>query len=181
MKIVISTDIYYPMINGVAVFSRNLATGLKKRGHQVMVLAPSITGKFGVEKDEEGGFTVVRQKSRRMYLYPDQIEKVPDGKKVLGVKVPQLVYKNGLHVSYNPYSDIKRVLDEFKPDIIDGHWLNPQIEPLFHLFHSCLAHYECHFSTLWSSIRYRLVTFLFLDALDSLFFNTELTGNSTVT
>jgi hypothetical protein len=73
------------MINGVAVFSRNLATGLKKRGHQVMVLAPSITGEFGVEKDEEGGFTVVRQKSRRMYLYPDQIEKVPDGKKVLGV------------------------------------------------------------------------------------------------
>lgn len=118
MKIVISTDIYYPMINGVAVFSRNLATGLKKRGHQVMVLAPSITGKFGVEKDEEGGFTVVRQKSRRMYLYPDQIEKVPDNKKVLGIKVPQLVYKNGLHVSYNPYSDIKRVLDEFKPDII---------------------------------------------------------------
>ena len=53
MKIVISTDIYYPMINGVAVFSRNLATGLKKRGHQVMVLAPSITGEFGVEKDEE--------------------------------------------------------------------------------------------------------------------------------
>lgn len=125
MKIVISTDIYYPMINGVAVFSRNLATGLKKRGHQVMVLAPSITGKFGVEKDEEGGFTVVRQKSRRMYLYPDQIEKVPDGKKVLGVKVPQLVYKNGLHVSYNPYSDIKRVLDEFKPDIIHNQTPGP--------------------------------------------------------
>lgn len=118
MKIVISTDVYYPMINGVAVFSRNLAAGLKKRGHQVMVLAPSITGEFGVEKDEEAGFTVVRQKSKRMYLYPDQIEKVPKDKKVLGVKVPQLVYKNGLHVSYNPYSDIKRVLDDFQPDII---------------------------------------------------------------
>ena len=118
MKIVISTDIYYPMINGVAVFSRNLATGLKKRGHQVMVLAPSITGEFGVEKDEEGGFTVVRLKSKRMYLYPDQIEKVPEDKKLLGIKMPQLLYKNGLHVSYNPYSDIKRVLDDFKPDII---------------------------------------------------------------
>lgn len=118
MKIVISTDVYYPMINGVAVFSRNLAAGLKKRGHQVMVLAPSITGRFGVEKDEDYGFTVVRLKSKRMYLYPDQIEKVPKDKKVLGVKVPQLVYKNGLHVSYNPYLDIKRVLDDFKPDII---------------------------------------------------------------
>ena len=56
------------------------------------------------------------------------------------------------------------------------YWLNPQIEPLFHLFHSCLAHSECHFSTLRISIRYRSVTFLFLDALDSLFFNTELTA-----
>ncbi len=118
MKIVISTDIYYPMINGVAVFSRNLAAGLKKRGHQVMVLAPSITGRFSVEKDEDYGFTVVRLKSKRMYLYPDQIEKVPKDKKLLGVKVPQLIYKNGLHVSYNPYSDIKRVLDDFKPDLI---------------------------------------------------------------
>lgn len=106
------------MINGVAVFSRNLAAGLKKRGHQVMVLAPSITGRFSVEKDEDYGFTVVRLKSKRMYLYPDQIEKVPKDKKLLGVKVPQLIYKNGLHVSYNPYSDIKRVLDDFKPDII---------------------------------------------------------------
>ncbi|MCR5572682.1 MAG: glycosyltransferase [Candidatus Saccharibacteria bacterium] len=118
MKIVISTDVYYPMINGVAVFSRNLAAGLKKRGHQVMVLAPSLTGKFGVEKDKEFGYTVVRLKSKRMYLYPDQIEKVPKEKKMLGVKVPQFVYKNGLHVSYNPYSDIKRVLDDFQPDII---------------------------------------------------------------
>ena len=125
MKIVISTDVYYPMINGVAVFSRNLAAGLKKRGHQVMVLAPSTTGAFHVEKDEESNFTVVRQKSKRMYLYPDQIEKVPDDKKVLGVKVPQLIYKNGLHVSYNPYADIKRVLDEFKPDIIHNQTPGP--------------------------------------------------------
>ena len=58
MKIVISTDIYYPMTNGVAVFSRNLATGLTKRGHQVMVLAPSITGNFGIEEDSDGKFTV---------------------------------------------------------------------------------------------------------------------------
>ncbi len=125
MKIVISTDVYYPMINGVAVFSRNLAAGLKKRGHQVMVLAPSLTGKFGVEKDEDFGYTVVRLKSKRMYLYPDQIEKVPKEKKMLGVKVPQLVYKNGLHVSYNPYSDIKRVLDDFQPDIIHNQTPGP--------------------------------------------------------
>lgn len=118
MKIVISTDIYYPMINGVAVFSRNLAAGLKKRGHKVMVLAPSIDGKFKVEKDEEYGFTVIRLKSRKIHVYPDQINKVPEAKDILGVKLPKVYYKNGLNVSLNCYRTIKRVLDNFQPDII---------------------------------------------------------------
>lgn len=131
MKIVISTDVYYPMINGVAVFSKNLATGLKKRGHQVMVLAPSISGKFSVEKDPNYNFTIVRLKSTRMYLYPDQIEKIPNDKKVLGIKMPQLLYKNGLHVSYNPYSDIRRVLDDFKPDIIHNQTSGPLALAIF--------------------------------------------------
>ncbi len=125
MKIVVSSDIYYPMINGVAVFSRNLAAGLSKRGHDVMVLAPSITGEFSVEKDEEYGFTVVRLSSSKMHLYPDQINKVPEKKDILGVKMPQLVYKNGLHVSFAPYFEIKRVLDEFNPDIIHNQTPGP--------------------------------------------------------
>ena len=131
MKIVISTDVYYPMINGVAVFSKNLATGLKKRGHQVMVLTPSISGKFSVEKDPNCNFTVVRLKSTRMYLYPDQIEKIPNDKKILGIKMPQFLYKNGLHVSYNPYSDIRRVLDDFKPDIIHNQTSGPLALAIF--------------------------------------------------
>ena len=131
MKIVISTDVYYPMINGVAVFSKNLATGLKKRGHQVMVLTPSISGKFSVEKDSNCNFTVVRLKSTRMYLYPDQIEKIPNDKKILGIKMPQFLYKNGLHVSYNPYSDIKRVLEDFKPDIIHNQTSGPLALAIF--------------------------------------------------
>lgn len=118
MKVVISTDIYYPMINGVAVFSRNLAAGLKKRGHKVMVLAPSIDGKFKVEKDSEFGFTVIRLKSFKVHVYPDQINKVPEAKDFLGVKLPKIYYKNGLNVSLNCYRTIKKVLDEFQPDII---------------------------------------------------------------
>ena len=119
------------MINGVAVFSKNLATGLKKRGHQVMVLTPSISGKFSVEKDPNYNFTVVRLKSTRMYLYPDQIEKIPNDKKILGIKIPQLLYKNGLHVSYNPYSDIRRVLEDFKPDIIHNQTCGPLALAIF--------------------------------------------------
>ena len=118
MKIVISTDIFYPMINGVAVFSRNLAAGLQKRGHNVMVITASLDGEYKIEKDEEFGFTIVRLKSFKMHAYPDQINKVPEAKDFLGVKLPRLYYKNGLHVAYNCYPTIKKVLDEFQPDII---------------------------------------------------------------
>ena len=118
MKVVISSDIYYPMINGVAVFSRNLAAGLQKRGHDVMVIAPSISGDFEVKKDEEYGFTVVRLSSVRIPVYPDQINKIPDKKRLMGMDMPQLFYRNGLHASIAPYPEIKRVLNEFNPDII---------------------------------------------------------------
>lgn len=106
------------MINGVAVFSRNLAAGLKKRGHEVLVLAPSLNGDFGLEEDAEFGFLVARLSSIKMPLYPDQINKVPEAKEFLGIKLPNVLYKNGLNVSFNPYSEIKKVLDEFQPDII---------------------------------------------------------------
>ena len=118
MKIVISSDIYYPMINGVAAFSRNLAAGLYKRGHQVLVLAPSITGKYGVEKDEQYGFTVVRLTSFKMPFYPDQIHSVPEAREFRGIRLPKMLYKNGLNISLAPFSEICSVLDEFQPDII---------------------------------------------------------------
>ncbi|MFV0484941.1 MAG: glycosyltransferase [Candidatus Saccharimonadales bacterium] len=118
MKIVISTDLYYPMINGVAVFSRNLASGLQKRGHEVIVLAPSISGEFEIEKDPEGGFTIIRLSSVRMPFYPDQINEVPEAKEIFGKKIPRIAYRNGLHVSFYPYYEIKRELDAFQPDLI---------------------------------------------------------------
>ena len=106
------------MINGVAVFSRNLAAGLKKRGHEVMVIAPSTTGDFTVEKDPEYGFLVARLSSMRVHVYPDQINKVPEAKEFFGLKLPKLFYKNGLNVSLNPYKEICQVLDDFEPDLI---------------------------------------------------------------
>lgn len=131
MKVVISSDIYYPMINGVAAFARNLAAGLHKRGHEVLVLAPSITGKFGIEEDEEYGFKVARLTSFKMPLYPDQINKVPEAKEWLGIKIPQIVYKNGLHVSLAPYFEIRKTLNEFKPDIIHNQTPGPVALSLF--------------------------------------------------
>lgn len=58
MKILIASDLHYPTINGVATFSRNLAKGLAARGHEVLVIAPSQTGKK--YKEVDGNHVIVR-------------------------------------------------------------------------------------------------------------------------
>ena len=94
MKIAISTDLYYPMINGVAQFTRNLAAGLHQRGHDVVVLAPSLTGDYEIERDKEFGFRVVRLSSHKIYFYPDQINDIPEAKQFLGVKIHRFYVRN---------------------------------------------------------------------------------------
>ncbi len=116
MKIAITSDIYYPMTNGVAVFAHNLALGLAKNGHKVMVICPSFTGKkHRVTKD---GVTTVYLKSLRFPFYPDQINKVPENKEIFGKKLPRLVYKHGIWYAPYPYPEVKKALKKFKPDVI---------------------------------------------------------------
>ena len=116
MKIAIASDIYYPQINGVAVFAHNLALGLAKAGHEVIVIAPSFNGKYHVEV--ENGVTTYHLTSARFPFYPDQINKVPDKKTFLGLPMPRLAYRNGIWWSVNPWSEVKHILNEFNPDII---------------------------------------------------------------
>lgn len=107
MKIAIATAVYYPMTNGVATFSYQLAKGLASRGHEVLVLTPSLTGKSHTETQD--GVKVHYLNSTKMPLYPDQIEAVPK---------KRLFYKNGMRVSLAPYKDMFRALKKFKPDVI---------------------------------------------------------------
>ncbi len=118
MKIAICSDTYYPMTNGVAVFTTNLAKGLKKRGHEVIVISPSFTGKKHTHTDPETGVVNHYLTAKRFHLYPDQIHKIPEKKEVLGVKMPRLTYKNGLWLSTRPRREIKKILRDFKPDVI---------------------------------------------------------------
>lgn len=118
MKIAIASDIYYPMTNGVAVFSHNLANGLAKRGHEVLVIAPSFNGKYHITKDAETGVKTVHLTSMRFPFYPDQINKVPEKKKLFGKRMPRLAYKHGIWWSINPFSEIKEILDKFQPDVV---------------------------------------------------------------
>ncbi|MBR3132304.1 glycosyltransferase [Candidatus Saccharibacteria bacterium] len=116
MKITIATAVYYPQINGVAVFSHNLAVGLAKRGYEVMVICPSQTG-HSYKRTIDGVLTVYL-KSVDTKVYPDQIHAVPEKKKVLGVKWPRLFYRNGFKVSVFPAREVREVLDGFKPDVV---------------------------------------------------------------
>ncbi|MDO5475207.1 MAG: glycosyltransferase [Candidatus Saccharibacteria bacterium] len=116
MRIVIATAVYYPMINGVAVFSHNLAVGLAKRGHEALVLCPSQTGKNYTRVED--GVKVARLKSVDIKVYPDQIHSVPEKKKFLGIRLPHLWYKKGFRVSVFPSKEIKKALNDFNPDVV---------------------------------------------------------------
>lgn len=116
MRIAITSDLYYPMTNGVAVFAHNLARGLAKQGHEVLVVCPSFKGRqYKVKRD---GVTTMYLRSIRFPFYPDQINKVPDGKEILGMQLPRLAYRHGLWITVDPYPALKKALNKFHPDVI---------------------------------------------------------------
>lgn len=116
MKIAIATAVYYPQINGVAVFSHNLAMGLAERGHEVMVVCPSQTGKSYTRTVD--GVRTVYLKSANVRVYPDQIHAVPERKRFLGIKWPHLWYRNGFRASVFPSKEVSEVLTKFQPDVV---------------------------------------------------------------
>ena len=116
MRIAIATAVYYPMINGVAVFSHNLAVGLAKRGHEGLVVCPSQTGKNYTRTID--GVKTIYLKSVQAKVYPDQIHPVPKKKKVFGVEVPHFWYKHSFRVSVFPSAEIKKAFDEFQPEVV---------------------------------------------------------------
>ena len=116
MRIVIATAVYYPQINGVAVFAHNLACGLAARGHEVLVICPSQTGKsYSVMED---GVKVCYLKSVDVKVYPDQIHAVPEKRKIGKVELPRVFYRHGLKASVFPGSEVARILDDFKPEVV---------------------------------------------------------------
>lgn len=118
MKVAIASDIYFPMTNGVAVFAHNLAIGLAKAGHEVLVISPSFNGKFHIEDDLETGVKTAFLTSLRFPFYPDQINKVPEKRDFFGIQMPRLAYRHGIWWSVNPVYEVRKVLKEFQPDVI---------------------------------------------------------------
>ncbi len=91
MRILIITATYPPTINGVSVSANNLYVELKKRGHEVLVMAP----KNGTLKDKKD---IYRYPSSKNPLYPQY-------------PIPLLIYNDMI------FDKIKA----FKPNIIHVH------------------------------------------------------------
>jgi len=92
MKILIASDLHWPTINGVSTFTRNLAQGLASHGHEVIVIAPSQTGKR--YKEVDGNYAVYRTAA-----------------------VPFPFYQN-FRISLTPQREVKKIIQEFDPDVI---------------------------------------------------------------
>ena len=123
MKIAIVSAVYYPMINGVATFTHNLAVGLSKQGHEVIVICPSFTGKK--HSVRQGNLMEYYVKSIRMPLYPDQINEVPAKKRLFGKDLPTVFYRRGIWVSPAPYAEVRKILKKFRPDVIHSQTSDP--------------------------------------------------------
>ena len=123
------------MINGVAVFSHNLAVGLAKRGHEVLVICPSQTG-HNYNRTIDGVKTVYL-KSVDAKVYPDLIMVCQELEKM--GQYSQLDYENGLSFFLNNvrlttadqkkrYCDLVKQLVNLIPDdlpyLINGHFVD---------------------------------------------------------
>ncbi len=93
MRIVLAGQTYNPPINGPGVFSVQLAEGLAREGHQVMVLTPSTS------------LRAVRQ--------------FQNGVRVEGIPaVPLFPPYVDVRVSLAPGPWVRRLLDEFRPHVV---------------------------------------------------------------
>ena len=92
MKILIAADLHWPVFNGVATFSRNLARGLAEQGHEVVVIAPSQDGRKSKEID--GNYVIYRTRST---IFP--------------------FYQN-FRISPTPQLEVRKIIQDFQPDVI---------------------------------------------------------------
>jgi glycosyltransferase involved in cell wall biosynthesis len=95
MRIVIVTDQYPPMVGGVPTVTRQLATDLANRGHQVWVVAPSY-GSRDIYRIEQK-VRVYRFSSFEWPTYED------------------------LRIAYLPFFPVRRLLKKADPDVIHIH------------------------------------------------------------
>jgi 1,2-diacylglycerol 3-alpha-glucosyltransferase len=93
MRILIASSTYAPAKNGQAVFTTNLAEGLARRGHKVMVVVDS-------NHEQESHATV------------NDVEVVELGSISLNI------FHSAVHFSPFPGSEIRRLVKSFQPEVV---------------------------------------------------------------
>jgi len=94
MKILFTTESYYPNIDGGAIAQRNLANELTKYGHDLRVIAPGDS--FKNKKEVDKGTTIYRARSLTFPFY----------------------MKSSYNFSPFPFFRVGKIIKKFKPDII---------------------------------------------------------------
>ena len=98
IRVLIAADTFAPDVNGAAKFAERLAAGLVSRGHEVQVMAPSATTKFGTWTEMHEGQPMIVHRLHSWRWYPHDW---------LRFALPWLVRR-----------DSRRILDDFKPDVV---------------------------------------------------------------
>lgn len=99
LTIVIGCDTFAPDVNGAATFSRNLAVGLARRGHEVHVMAPAQRGEVGTFSETYDGvpMTVHRIYSWRWLPHPWLRFMLPWRVKANAERVVREVHPDAIH------------------------------------------------------------------------------------
>ncbi|HWR26893.1 MAG TPA: glycosyltransferase [Candidatus Thermoplasmatota archaeon] len=95
MKILFTTESYYPIIDGGAIAQHRIVHELIKKGHDVRVIAPAFSFKNIVEN--ENGSTIYRP---RAFILP-------------------FYMNNKYHFAPFPFLYVKKIIEGFKPDVIN--------------------------------------------------------------
>jgi 1,2-diacylglycerol 3-alpha-glucosyltransferase len=95
MRILFTTESYYPIIDGGAVAQHRIVHELIRRGHDVRVIAPAFSFQNTVEDDK--GSTIYRPRAFVLPFYMN----------------------NKYHFTPFPLWYVKKVIEEFKPDVIN--------------------------------------------------------------
>lgn len=95
MRILIANDQHWPMKSGVATAARTLAQGLADAGHTVMVVAPS--------------------QRRRGY------KQIDENYEITRIRAFGLPFRKNLRVSVTYDREMRRIIDEFEPDVVHVH------------------------------------------------------------
>lgn len=98
LRVVIGADTFSPDVNGAARFAERLAAGLVRRGHDVHIVAPAGSRKFGTWKETHEGQTMTAHRLFSLRWYPHDW---------LRFAMPWSMRRNA-----------RKILDRVKPDVV---------------------------------------------------------------